>query len=326
MVLTSIIWFFIALLSACVENNEFRGSVNPDSFGDVVPEEEVDPPENIHGMYLNCQVIPELERPTEKIVGCNAMASKGEKADLSAIAKEWKWGFEENPAILIELIATDEADWHAKYKVNQFREFEAQMQAELDIVFKNNTTANILEHIDLLVSGLSYKPMVRVVVSSLHSHNPEYPMITYDKIEFKLNGVWHEIKPDLSPGSVIGLSDYEVNISGASFSDLIMFFNLMTGREPEINNGSSYSKAAPYNAEDEPVFFTIDFGDDDVRVEGIRYNGGQSFKAENMPTGSFDIYSFEYSMDGDVWVPIPGTEINLEKNPLFIEEYTLTIY
>ena len=126
---------------------------------------------------------------------------------------------------------------------------------------------------------------------------------------------------------LIEIGPYTATIENANLADLQMFFDLMNGGEPEITEDSSFSQIAPYNNQGDPIYLVVDFGDDNVKVQGIRFNGGAvEIPKENLATGSLDVYYFEWSDDGSQWNRINGGTVDLEKNPDLSGNFEIPIY
>lgn len=292
-------------------------------------DEQASVPANVNGIYLDCKVIDKQESTTDHIVGCNVMTNDKKKLNLQTTTKEVDWGYSRDSkrSFDVELISPRkfENKWHGVYAISGNRK---SFVAAVDILFIDDRKLNLSNTVKLITEGLSFKRYVRMVLTSIHQHDGISPTVTYEKIEFLLNDTWFQMEIDqerLPPQMVV--DKYPIEIQNASLTDMSLFFEIIRGGTPKpVSPASSFSRQPPHNVKGAPLYLIADFGDDEIKVSGIRFNDGEALKAENMPTGSPDVYHFEWSNDGRSWNKIEGSRIDIETNPEVLTEYTIGKY
>ena len=292
-------------------------------------DEEASIPNNVNGIYLACKVIGKQKSTADHVVGCNVMTSDKKKLNLQTTTKEVDWSYNRNSnrSIDVELLSPSkfENKWHGVYAISGDSK---NFVAAVDILLNDDRKLNLSNTVKLITEGISFKRYVRMVVKSIHNHDGVSPTVTYEKIEFLLNDTWFQMDIDqrkLPPQLVV--DKYPIEIQNANLTDMSLFFELIRGGTPSpIAPASGFSRQPPHNVKGSPLYFVVDFGDDEVKVSGIRFNNGEALRAENMPTGSPDVYHFEWSNDGTNWNKIKDSEIDIETNPEVLTEYTIGKY
>ena len=325
-----ILGLLLCYSNACTSPTKISGSVKDSEAqsSDDAEEETVDIPKNISGVYLRCETLSESVSATEKKVGCNVHNEDEKVISLKDEVKSWEWGVKDLEGIKkVDKEEFEAGPFQVIYTINEFVAQASNFTAIIDLRLNDDSEVLLEEQIILILEELSNKRFARVAVTSIHENDGANEVIPFTTIEFKLNGEWLQLEAGidgLTP--VINIGKYSATIENAEFADMLLFLSLMQGGSPDITNGSTFSQEAPHNKEGDPMYFNVDFGEDKVSVQGIRFNGGQEIPVKNLPTGSLDVYHFEYSEDGVNWTRIKGGTIDLEKNPDFNGNFEIPIY
>lgn len=323
-----------ASISCSAQNFEYKSEINDKKASNdskdakASADESASVPAIVTGSYLFCEEL-ESSNTLERKVACNAFDQDDNLLSLEDEARDWQWSAKGlNGVKSISVEEFSQGPHQAIFTISQFTADQSTFTAALDITFNDDRSVSLESEIVILLENLSGRRFIRAAVTSIHVNDGINEVVPYETIEFKLNGQWMTVEASIQGFSpLIEIGPYTATIENANLADLQMFFDLMNGGEPEITEDSSFSQIAPYNNQGDPIYLVVDFGDDNVKVQGIRFNGGAvEIPKENLATGSLDVYYFEWSDDGSQWIRINGGTVDLEKNPDLSGNFEIPIY